>query len=234
MMDDQPGATCPLCGGGDCCFRLERHGRRYWTCRDCDLLFLDRAQLPASADERRRYSLHDNSQRSSGYLAFLERLRRPVLDWLRQRWPEHVSAAGNRPRGLDYCCGPYPMLAELMAETGFPVVAWDPYFSERPRSSLVAEAPFDFILCCEVAEHFFRPREEFAFLIGLLAPGGLIAVMTARHDAVDRLEAWHYLSDETHVSLFSRRSLDWLAGRLGLRLTLRAGDIAFLELVEAG
>lgn len=217
---------CPLCGSGlSRALRIDAFKRRYLQCPDCDFLSMDPAfRLPASA-EKKRYELHQNSISDPGYRAFLDRLRKPLIAELRKRYPE-----SKPPRGLDYGSGPQPVFAALMAESGFTLKCWDPYFCATDRADLANGDPWDFIVCCEVAEHFYKPAEDFAFLRSILAPGGFIALMTAFRSAATDLSAWAYLSDSTHVSIYSQPSLGWLAARLGLDLSFPAERVAFLRL----
>jgi len=222
---------CPLCASMvEPAGLLVFHKRDYVLCPTCDLLFMSPAFRLREAEERVRYQLHQNDAADAGYLAFLDNLRQPVLSELKKRFnAPRGKAAPALPRGLDFGSGPYPMLAQLMAAEGYPLSCWDPYFSERPKTALLQEAPWDYILCCEVAEHFYYPDKEFAFLRSVLAPGGFIAIMTSLRPLTAQLSAWSYLSDSTHVSLYSRCSFEWLARALGLRLSFPAERVVFLS-----
>jgi len=52
---------------------------------------------------------------------------------------------------------------------------YDPFF--HPKSELLAKK-YDFIIACEVIEHFHDPRKEFELLYKLLNQGGKLYLMT--------------------------------------------------------
>jgi hypothetical protein len=178
-------------------------------------------------DEKARYLKHNNSIRSQGYTTFLERLITPVLAELDRQGKDR-----GKTRGLDFGSGPYPMLAELMAERGVNLEIYDPLFAPRDRASLLA-CPFDYILCCETAEHFYQPFDEFDFMRRLLAPGGFLAIMTSLRRADSGIAGWHYAQDETHVALYSENSMQWIARRFDLDLRLPASGVVFLVARES-
>lgn len=120
-------------------------------------------------------------------------------------------------RGLDYGCGPEPVLAELVRRRGFTCDAYDPLFHPDPP-----RPPYAFVLASEVFEHFHEPAREIERLCALLAPGAILGVMTERWRSREQLGAWAYLSDPTHVSLYHERTMDWIAGAFGLEIV--AGD----------
>lgn len=179
-----------------------------------------------TAKEKIRYLHHNNSLRTQGYTTFLERLIIPVIAEL-----DRKGKGGGTARGLDFGSGPYPMMAELMAERGFPLEIYDPLFAPRDRAELLACA-FDYVLCCETAEHFSRPIEDFSLMLKLLAPGGFLAIMTSLRKADSAIARWHYAQDETHVALYSEKTMFWIARRFGFRLRFPASGILFLDLPE--
>jgi hypothetical protein len=174
-------------------------------------------------EETDRYLKHNNSVRTKGYLSFLERLLVPVVQRLDQR-----AKSPEVLRGLDFGSGPYPMLAELMGERGYLLEIYDPLFAPRDRAALL-EHSFDFILCCETAEHFYRPAEEFSFMTELLAPEGFLGIMTSLRRAGVEIETWHYAQDETHVALYSEATMHWIAVHWGLDISFPALDVVFFE-----
>lgn len=177
-----------------------------------------------SEAEKARYLKHDNSTRTQGYTGFLERLIIPVIAEL-----DRKGRKAGRANGLDFGSGPYPMMAELMAERGFPLELYDPIFAPRSRTELLSR-PFDYILCCETAEHFHQPFEEFKFMTELLAPGGFLALMTALRRPDTSIATWHYAQDETHVSLYSERTMNWIARHFRLRMRLSSSGVVFLDI----
>ena len=109
---------CPLCGERkDLSPVTGADDRDYLLCPTCHLIFVTAADLPTADQERERYQLHRNSIEDSGYVRFLKSVLSPLLPQLS---PEM--------RGLDYGCGPTPVLAEIMARRNFRCDIYDPFF----------------------------------------------------------------------------------------------------------
>ena len=62
-----------------------------------------------------------------------------------------------------------------------------------------------------------------------LRPGGVLGVMTLLLQAETDLARWAYARDPTHVAFYRPRTLRWIAGRHGWRLTTDARRIALFE-----
>lgn len=182
---------------------LRAAGRRLLRCPICDLVFVP-SQDHLSADAARaRYRQHRNSIEDAGYV---DMLRRP-LELLRQ-YGQEIR------RVLDYGCGPSPVLVELMIREGYDASGYDPLFA----SDTVLTPPYDAVTCIETFEHFAEPREEISRIVGLLRPGGCLVVSTLLHSGPDAFADWWYARDATHVAFYSSRTLDWIAGALGLQV----------------
>jgi hypothetical protein len=130
-------------------------------------------------------------------------------------------------KGLDYGSGPYPMLVKVMQEDGHDICAWDPYF--EPRNELLMQK-YDYITCCEVVEHFNKPSESWEQLIGLLKKDGILGVSTSLVPDDIAFEKWHYIRDDTHVSLYSLKTIQWICNHWGLNLITQDGAIIILRL----
>lgn len=110
--------------------------------------------------------------------------------------------------GLDFGCGPHPVLAALFERNGHKVKSYDPIFF--PQASFL-ESRYDFITCSEAAEHFHEPLKEFQLLDRLIKPQGHLAVMTQMKKSWDGFFDWYYPRDPTHVVFYSPRTMRWLA-----------------------
>lgn len=140
--------------------------------------------------------MHENDKRDPGYLAFLERCLEPASAFLRPG-----------ASGLDFGCGPYPMLAEIMGERGFPMDYFDPYFFPR----LTQDKQYEFVTATEVVEHFYEPGRAWRELVDRARVGGIIAVMTSiKYEELD-FAGWHYRRDETHVCFYTPETFRWIA-----------------------
>ena len=190
-------------------------GRDYWRCPVCVATFLDPAQLPGIESERREYELHRNAPGDPGYRRFLQRLSVPLL-----------ARLAPARRGLDYGCGPGPALASMLREAGHDVVVYDPFYFDLPE---VLERRYDFITCTEVVEHFHRPATEFTRLGRMLAPGGVLAVMTCFQTDDNRFANWHYRRDPTHVVFYRQATFEWLAHLHGWHCEVPCRNVALLH-----
>jgi len=187
-------SPCPLCLHSDNeLFYRDSYGS-YLHCRYCDGVFMEQQWLPDPATERKRYLEHNNSPGDSGYIQFLERISVPVLESM------HPGSCG-----LDYGCGPVPVLSSMLQEGGMEISSYDPFFFPA-NDALEMEGAYDFIVCCETAEHFHKPAKEFSRLAALLKPGGKLFIMTSILHGEIYFPTWYYRNDLTHVFFYSEKT----------------------------
>ncbi len=222
-MTAAPGAAlpstrpCPVCEAAAAQPFMQVEGRHYWRCPQCQATFLDPSQLPTAEREQAEYRLHDNDAAQAGYRRFLQQVAQPLL----QRLPPGQH-------GLDYGCGPGPVLAALLREAGHSVALYDPFF--QPDTSVLATT-YDFITCTEVAEHFHTPAAEFRRLDGLLKPDGWLALMTCFQTDDARFAHWHYRRDPTHVVFYREATLRYIAARFGWQCEIPVANVALMRKV---
>ncbi|MBN7821841.1 methyltransferase domain-containing protein [Bowmanella sp. Y26] len=203
---------CPLC-----CHQLVSHyhadkKRDYWQCNCCQLVFVNEAQRLLPDAEKAIYDLHQNSHTDEGYLRFLSRFAEPLKQRLKQG-----------AKGLDYGCGPAPVLANMLSESGFPTIGYDPFYLPAAPTGT-----FDFICCTEAIEHFYQPGEVLKLWLTLMAPQATLGIMTKRVINKERFANWHYKNDQTHVCFFSEATFTWIAQQYSLRLEIAGPDVVFL------
>lgn len=190
------GPACPLCDAvGDELVETE-DARRYLNCPRCRLIYLHPDQRLPAPDERARYDFHNNNRGDPGYVLFLRRLADPLRERLRPG-----------ARGLDFGCGPTPVLSEMLTAAGFPCAAYDPFFSP---DKTVLDKQYDFITCSEVVEHAHDPARMFATLQAMLLPGGVLGVMTMFHPGGYAFADWWYRRDPTHVCFYGEATMHWI------------------------
>ncbi len=195
--------ACPLCGNDAHLRSLAGVDQRHYRCcPQCQLIFVEPGERPSRREERKRYALHQNSANDSGYVRFLRQLLTPLTP--------HLTLTS---RCLDYGCGPAPVLANLLREQGYVCDIYDPFFADLPL-----HPPYDCILACECCEHFHEPARDFARICSLLAPRGLLAIMSERWTTPAHFATWSYTRDFTHVSFFHRKTLAALCRLFGLEL----------------
>lgn len=205
---------CPLCGGSSRPF-FQEGDREYRRCGTCGLTFMPPRCHSDPARERERYAKHRNDPEDAGYRAFLDRLLVPLCERL---------TPGSE--GLDYGCGPGPAASRIMAERGFAVRDYDPYFAPDPAA---LGRSYGFVVCTEVLEHLRRPAEDLARLDGLLAPGGWLGVMTGILEDDAAFPGWWYRSDFTHIAFLRPQTLEWIAHRFGWSLERISRDAALFR-----
>lgn len=206
---------CPVCEGLEGRAFQVVGDRAYGRCDRCEATFLDPRQRPSREAEHAEYALHQNTGGDEGYRAFLSRLAVPLLQRL---------APGSS--GLDFGCGPGPVLADMLREAGHTVALYDPFF--HPDTGALARV-HDFVTCTEVAEHFHDPAAEFRRLDALLRPGGWLALMTCFQTDDVRFAQWHYRRDPTHVVFYRETTLRWLARHHGWRCEVPCANVALMQ-----
>lgn len=207
--------ACPVCLGSATRPFMQVDGRTYLRCAACEATFVPPAQRPAAEVERAEYELHRNDPADAGYRHFLDRLAVPLL--------ARLAPAST---GLDYGCGPGPVLADMLRAAGHAMTLYDPFFAPDPAA---LARTYDFVTCTEVAEHFHEPAGEFARLDGLLRPGGWLAVMTCFQTDDARFAGWHYRRDPTHVVFYRDATFRVLADRFGWRCEVPCKDVVLMR-----
>lgn len=206
---------CPLCAASAPEFCADRT-RRYFGCVRCGLVTGDPAAQVSPQEERAIYDLHQNDAADLRYRAFLARLADPLL-----------SKLVPGMHGLDFGCGPGPVLSLLLREAGMQMQDYDPLYA--PNAALL-QRQYDFVTCSEVVEHFRDPLAGWAQLAALVRPGGWLGVMTQlAPDVPERFLRWRYRDDRTHVSFHREATLRWLAARFGMTLTVVEERVFLLQ-----
>lgn len=205
---------CPLCENTNSKEKVHHlKGRDFFLCGECDLIFADPDKLVSGDDEKERYLKHQNNERDSGYINFLSRVLTPLKEFIK-----------TNDAGLDYGSGPYPMLKELMEEEGHHIEAYDPFFNP-----IALKEKYDYIVSTEVIEHFHTPRKDFDKIIGLLKSGGIFALMTGIRYSEISFKNWYYIQDDTHISLYSPKTIMWICQLYHLEIIYEARNIYFLK-----
>jgi SAM-dependent methyltransferase len=207
--------VCTVCRQGELGDFAHVEGQRYLRCPVCQATLLAAEHLPGSEIERAHYLHHENDVGDPGYRAFVSKLVEPLARRLQ-----------TGARGLDYGCGPGPAAAVMLRERGFDVELYDPFFAP---DEAVLERSYDFIICCEVIEHFHRPAEEFDRLGQILDPGGILAIMTCFQDHDSAFARWHYRRDPTHVAFYREQTLGFVASQRGWSAEFPARNVALLR-----
>lgn len=187
-------AICPLCQTEAALFHKD--SRSYFRCPNCEGIFVAKNDLPLKAEEKNRYSLHENDMEDPGYIEFTS----PIV--------EHIKSNLSPDQlGLDYGSGTGPVITHHLRKDAYQIRTYDPFFD--PDSDALNQS-YDYIFCCEVIEHFHEPAQEFRFLKNALKPTSQLICMTDIYDSSIDFENWYYKNDQTHVFFYSKKTLRWI------------------------
>lgn len=206
---------CSVCEAPETHIFINVNGREYLRCQYCKATMLNPAQWLSAEAEYRQYQGHENNSTDSRYRKFLSKVATPLLKKLT---PEKT--------GLDYGCGPVPVLAQILSEAGHSVCCFDPFFFSDKH---LLDQTYDFITCTETMEHFHFPAKEFASFGRILRPGGWLAVMTCFQTDDARFSSWHYRRDPTHVVFYREKTLRYIAENLGWSCEIPEKDVALMQ-----
>lgn len=173
----------------------------------------------SAADEKSRYDLHQNSSEDPNYRRFLGRILTPLAQRLK---PGKC--------GLDFGCGPEPLLSRMFQEAGYPMTTFDHFYNNDPSA---LSKKYDFITATEVVEHFHDPEKELNRLWACLKPGGHLGIMTKFAVSQRDFSQWHYKNDATHVCFFSEQTVTWLADQWNAELSFHEGDVVLFQKTAA-
>lgn len=155
----------------------------------------------SAALEKARYEKHNNDVSNPGYQKFVEPIVSAVLT--------NFSA---QQRGLDFGAGNGPVISSLLTAKGYDISLYDPFFHNNTE---LLRQTYDYIVCCEVIEHFYQPAEEFRRLRNLLKAGGRLFCQTLLYDPKIDFSSWFYKNDETHTFFYQAATLDWIEDNFG-------------------
>lgn len=191
---------CSLCQG-DAIFFYAGAGGEYFRCCRCRAIFLSPEFFLDEREEKARYETHNNDPQDIRYQKFVFPIVNGVLD----------SFSINQ-KGLDFGCGTGPVIKHLLQQKGFSVDLYDPFF--RNNQSVFSKN-YDFIVCCEVIEHFHQPAKEFSRLFELLNTGGRLFCMTDFYKDELDFENWYYKDDPTHVFFYHKQTIRFICENFG-------------------
>ena len=187
--------NCPLCNKqGILFFKDAKH--TFHECTNCKGIFRDRQQLLDLNAERERYLTHISNINDTGYYKFVS----PIIKEVKNHFSKGIS-------GLDYGCGHTPVLSEHLINEHYKMTVYDAVFFNEAS---VLKKKYDFIVCCEVMEHFYDPSFEFKQLYELLRPNGKLICKTHLYENKIAFDDWYYKNDPSHVFIYQVKTLIWI------------------------
>lgn len=194
-------SSCLLCRSGNVRnFYKDKH-QYFLKCADCSTIFRDPKNFISRKAEFERYLTHNNDINDKGYQNFVA----PIVSAVNTDF--HSDAVG-----LDFGAGTGPVIAKLLTASGYKIELYDPFF--HPDNKVLNDR-YDFIVCCEVIEHFHDPIKEFHLLKSLLKPDGKLYCMTDPYDDKRTFSDWYYKDDPTHVLFYTEENLEYIRASIG-------------------
>jgi len=192
--------TCPLCQNTSTLF-LDYKNRQYFECTTCQGIFLNPEQYMDYENEEKHYLFHNNNVEDQGYQNFVSPITSGILD-----------AFSKEDFGLDFGAGTGSAISKVLEDHFFKIKQYDPYFHNYPE---LLKDKYNYIACCEVIEHFHHPNKEFQLLKNLLQPNGKLFCMTHLYDSSIDFEKWYYKNDHTHVFIYQKETIAFIAKNYG-------------------
>ncbi|MDC8003449.1 class I SAM-dependent methyltransferase [Aureisphaera galaxeae] len=192
---------CPLCKNTN--IHQREDVAQFLNCSHCGTVFKNPYHFLDLEQEKERYLLHENNVEDPNYQQFVA----PIVTAVTQSFPPSSL-------GLDFGAGTGPVISKLLGDKGYIMKLWDPFF--HPDASVLHET-YDFIVCCEVIEHFHRPQKEFRLMHKLLRPKGMLFCMSETLPEDSEFSSWYYKNDPTHVVFYSEKNLKWIQEQLNFK-----------------
>ncbi len=186
---------CPLCNSASEKF-FENKNQLYFLCQNCKGIFLSKELLPDRDSEVTRYKQHNNDVDDIRYHKFVSPIVNSVL-----------KDFSKDHRGLDFGAGTGPVISKLLSDKDYQIVQYDPFFSDLPK---LLKQKYDYIVCCEVIEHFHRPANELRLLKSMLKKSGKIYCMTAIYNQNIDFKNWYYKEDYTHAFFYQMETFNFI------------------------
>ncbi len=207
MLKAADSINCPLCQHqADWFCSYFKETQDFYNCSNCKAIFKPSVFFVDAKFEEDRYRTHNNDIYDNRYQNFVS----PITNAVYKNF-------SNKSKGLDYGCGTGPVAAHILEQKGFNITLYDPYF--YPDVSYKNKT-YDFIICCEVMEHFYEPNKEFKKLKELLNPNGKLyckTKMITENFSVEAFQNWHYKNDPTHVFFYSPKTLQVICHKFGYK-----------------
>ncbi|OWP77935.1 methyltransferase [Flavobacterium oreochromis] len=191
--------NCPLCNHSSPLFTNYK-SRLYYQCSHCKGIFLDPSQYMSYENEEKHYQFHNNDVEDPGYLNFVSPITSSIL-----------NDFSKEELGLDFGAGTNSAVSKVLKDNQYQILQYDPYFHPSPQ---ILEKKYHYIASCEVIEHFHHPKKEFQLLKELLVPKGKLYCMTHLYDSSIHFEKWYYKNDTTHVFIYQKETIEWIAKML--------------------
>jgi SAM-dependent methyltransferase len=165
--------------------------------------------------EKQRYELHNYDISDAGYRNFTAPLINAVL-----------KDFTDKHSGLDYGCGSIPVISEILKENGHIIKLYDLFFHSDTNA---LEDQYDYIICCEVFEHFRNPEKELIKLKEMLKPLGRLYIMTHLYGPETDFSKWYYRNDPTHVFIAQHETFKYIEKEFCMKIVSMDDRLVIFE-----
>jgi SAM-dependent methyltransferase len=183
---------CPLCF----CRTEKFHEDVFFLCNQCKGILRPGQKHLSYKQEKAHYETHNNDVNDPRYQQFVSPITAAILEKFT-----------IRHKGLDFGAGTGPVVSKVLNDRGYNIRLYDPFFHNNPE---LLERKYDYIVCCEVIEHFHFPNKEFRLLRSMLYPDGILFCMTHLYQPEYDFSQWYYKNDPTHVFIYQRETIRWI------------------------
>ncbi len=192
--------NCPLCHNPGKTFYTDE----FFLCDNCLGIFRPKRYHLSAPEEKSRYEKHNNDVNDIRYQQFVSPITSAVL---KECLPKDV--------GLDFGAGTGPVISKVLKDQGYTIKQYDPFFHNYPD---LLKTEYDYIVCCEVIEHFYDPQKEFGLLKRLLKPKGILYCMTHIYSPDIPFTNWYYKKDPTHVFIYQKETFEYIKNHFDFSL----------------
>lgn len=170
--------------------------REYFQCTYCLSIMLNPQNYISSQKEKERYLEHNNDVYDVRYQKFVS----PIVDRV-------LNDYNKKHKGLDFGSGTGPVITKLLEDNRYDIDIYDPFFADQKEKLTKS---YDYIVCCEVMEHFHHPRLEFGQFQNMLNHDGTLYLKTSVYSESIDFESWYYKDDPTHVFFYHENALEYI------------------------
>jgi hypothetical protein len=175
----------------------------YYECTTCKALVKDEKCYPDASTEKSHYMTHNNDVGDARYQQFTAPIWQHILTHYK---PEN--------KGLDFGSGTGPVISKMLQDQNYTIFQYDPYFADYPK---LLEEKYDYIVLCEVIEHFYHPKKEFKQLKKMLEVGGQLICMSLLFPPKMNFKNWFYRKDPTHVFIYQEETITYITQQFGFK-----------------
>ncbi len=194
--------NCTLCGST----LIKKKDAYYYDCDICKAIVKDEIYYLIADEEKARYETHNNDVNDIRYQNFTS----PITNYVIENFlPEH--------KGLDFGSGTGPVISSMLMKKNYDIIQYDPFFAPDQN---VLNNRFDYIVSCEVFEHFYNPKTEIDRLTSLLKKNGMLLIMTMLYNDQIDFKTWHYRKDPTHVFIYRKETVEYIANEKKLEIVI--------------